>query len=152
MAATTTGAFKAHLEAGGFGIAFYRDRAPKDAVLPFGVITEGIAQTPDGGGDLGDTDAERWVAELVQVSVYEQWRDAEGKAAESYTLPDGVWRRLEGARMTTPKPGTVKVTGRRRVPAVEGTSQDTGLLSAVNGVDGANVVANHFTCTFRRTA
>jgi hypothetical protein len=133
-------------------LAFYRDRAPKDAVLPFGVITEGIAMTPDGGGDLGDQTAERWVAELAQVSVYEQWRDAAGQASERYDLPDAIWRRLEGARLTTPKPGTIKVTGRRRVPAVEGTSQDTGLLSAVNGVDGANVVANHFTVTIRRTA
>lgn len=165
MAATTSGALKAWLEAPSpgnpyhTGMAFYRDRAPRDSegalavTLPFGVITEAIAVTPVPMGDLGDQDADRQVLELAQVSIYEVWRDVEGKPAEQYDLPTKVWRRLEGARLVDgPKPATVKVTGRRRLPAIDGTSQNVGLLSAVGGVDGANVVANHFTVTIARDA
>lgn len=153
MSATTAGALKALLESGGFGIPFYRDRAPKDQGLPFGVITEAIAVTPAKMGDLGDPAADLFVDEMVQVSIYETWRGPDGRVTENYMLASGVFRLLRGARLTTPHPGVVIVTGYRRVPDVAGTAPDTaGLGSVPTGDRGANVVATHFTGMVRRQA
>jgi hypothetical protein len=152
MAATTSGALKAWLEGGDLGLPFFRDRAPKDQGLPFGVITEAIAITPVRTGDFGDQTAERVVDEMAQVSVYEVWRTADGRPAEDYERPGKVYKRLHGAVLSTPKPGVVKVTGERRTPDVAGPQADTSGLAAVqSGADGSNVVASHFTVMIRRT-
>lgn len=152
MSATTAGALKAHLEAGELGLAFYRDRAPQEAALPYGVISEAISITPIPMGDKGDPAADLQVDEQAQVSVYETWRGSDGKPAEDYPMPGRVHRRLEGARLETPKPGVVTVIGRRRLLEVEGRNQDTGSLGGLTTPDGANVVANHITVLIRRDA
>jgi hypothetical protein len=153
MAATTAGALKAWLEAGSLGISFFRDRAPKDQALPFGVIQEAISIVPIPMGDHSDQTADRQVTEQAQVSIYEVWRDATGKPAERYDLPSLVYRRLEGALLVDgPHHGRVKVIGARRQPDVEGPNANTGTIAVDSGTDGANVVANHFTVAIRRDA
>lgn len=94
MAATTAGALKTWIEAGGLGVAAYRERAPENATYPHVVVHEALSIIPDADGDLGDTGATHTVAETVQVSLWQQ------RASESYTLRDALIRRLDGARLT----------------------------------------------------
>jgi hypothetical protein len=159
VSATTSGAVKAHLESTtpSLGIPFFRDRAPKKVTLPFGVIQEGISVVPVPMGDTGDQAAEKVVAEDVQVAIYEVWRDAEGRMIERYDLPDKVFRRLQGALLPGVPSGwgAVQVLGRVRLPQVEGPAglaTPLGPVGGQRGDDGANVVANIFTCRIRRSA
>lgn len=109
MAATTAGALKAYIESLGLGLSSYRDAAPSaddpngrriPAVpYPFTTVREGIAITPNRDGDLGDPAAFLTVRELLQVDLWQMWRDAAGKPAESYTLPGVLMQRLRGARL-----------------------------------------------------
>jgi hypothetical protein len=95
MSATTGGALKAWIEAGGLGIAAYRDSAPENATWPHVVVHEGLVKIPDQDGDTGDTGATHTIAETVQVSLWQQ------RADEFYTLPDALVRRLHGTRLPT---------------------------------------------------
>lgn len=99
MAATSSAAIKAHLEAQGLGISVHRDTAPKDATYPYVTVQEAISVTPDLHGDNG---ADPSVAEQVQVDVWQRWKDAaSGSVTESYTLPDAVAEALSGAVLTS---------------------------------------------------
>lgn len=144
MSATTSGALKAHLERAGLGLPFFRDAAPQDQVLPFGVIQEAVAVVPDRDGDLGEQGpGAHSAAEEAQVTVFQEWRTTDGRAAEAYDLPDRVLRTLHGARLTT-APATVygvRVGGRVRFPPAS---------SAGASPNGANVVQDVFTLTIRR--
>lgn len=151
MSATTGGAIKAHLErpTGPVrGVAWYRDRAPKDAPMPCGVIQEGIGQTRVPMGDTQDPDADKVVLELVQVTLFQTWRSADGKAAENYTLPGLVWKDLDGARPATAPTGVsgMAVRGRVRTPAVDGVG------AGLDPANGANVVQDVFTIAITRSA
>lgn len=102
MAATTAGAVKALLEAQGLGISVHRDQAPDNQTLPYVSVTESVSLTPDQGGDLGDTRATRYVTELVQVDLWQHWRDpSSGAMSESYTLPSAIVAALQGASLPT---------------------------------------------------
>lgn len=91
MAATSSGAVKAFLEAQGLGVAVYRDVAPASAVLPYVTVQEGISLVPEDHGDHG---ADAAVTELVQVDLWQ------AQGAETYTLPDAVVGALHGAVLT----------------------------------------------------
>lgn len=149
MSATTAGAVKAWLEGGNFGIPFFRDRAPAEQALPFGVVQDGISVVPVPMGDTQDQAAERVVEEQIQVAIYEEWRNAAGKMVEQYALPDNVEKRLRGAvipQMPKAQQGC-QVLGRVRQLAVDGRNIQ-GILSET--ADQANVVATIYTVVIRR--
>jgi hypothetical protein len=151
MSATTGGALKAHLESPdlALGVAVFRDRAPKDQRLPFIVVTEGIAITPERHGDHQDPAANPGVSEVAQVSLFQAWRGSDGKPAEDYTLARKVYRALHGSKLLT-APTTVygvAVSLWTRVPAVDGPP---GRGAAPGAAEAANVVHDAFTLTIRR--
>lgn len=99
MAASTSGALKALIEAGGLSISAYRDEAPDGSTLPYVTILERIALVPNGVDGRYDRDSGAHSGnETVQVSLWEQWRHPTTKAlTESYTLSDALVRLLDGA-------------------------------------------------------
>lgn len=102
MAASTAGAIKALIESAGLGLAAYRDEAPKGATKPYVTILERIAVVPNGSDGRFDHDAgAHSINETVQVSLWEQWREAAdgGALRESYTLSDALVRLLDGASL-----------------------------------------------------
>jgi hypothetical protein len=117
MAASTAGALKAYLEAQGLGVSVYRDTAPETASLPYITVTESISVTPDAAFNAFD-DPQGHVREVVQVDIWQQWRDPDTNAlVESYSLPDAVTLALTGSRLSsapTPTPG-VTLQGVRRL-------------------------------------
>jgi hypothetical protein len=119
MAATTAGALKALIEAGGLSLAAYRDDAPKDAVLPYVIVHEGIALVPSPTDSRFDRAGGRPSGEeTVQVSLWQQWRDSGGVMVESYTLPDALAELLDGAVLTASPKHTwgVRFISSRRLP------------------------------------
>jgi hypothetical protein len=151
MSATTGGALKAHLESFARGVPWYRDRAPQDAVLPFGIIQEAISVVPLAMGDTTDQTAERVVQEEAQVTLYQVWRGADGKPAEQYPLAEAIYKDLQGARLAThPKQVSgVKVTGMVRRLEVDNPN---GSAVRADTTDGANVVAHIYLLNIWRTA
>ena len=137
MSATTAGAIKAWVEAGGLGVAAYRDGAPTDdsgaitAPYPHVVIQEGLDYGVDAGGDTGDQAAERTITELVQVDLFQYARTlvaGGSQNAESYTLHGALVARLHGARI--PAVGAqavygVLVRGGRRWPISDNVVRHT---------------------------
>lgn len=100
MAATTSGAFKALIEAAGLGLAVYRDQAPTDAAYPHVTVSERIGLSTELDGDTGDNNASQGVNELVQVDVWQRWRNPDTNAIEeSYTIPDALVDLLHGTRL-----------------------------------------------------
>lgn len=101
MAASTAGALKALIEAGGLGLSAYRDKAPPAAPLPHVTITERITLVRNGADGRFDHDAgPRTANETVQVSLWEHWRNpATGALSESYTLSDALTRLLDGTTL-----------------------------------------------------
>lgn len=101
MAASLGGAIKALLESQGLGVPVFRDRAPANQSLPYVVVYEGIAVVPEVAFNAYD-DPEGHVSELVQVSLYQQWRDSlTGGLVESYTLADAMTLALHRNHLTT---------------------------------------------------
>lgn len=102
MAATTSGAIKAHLESLGLGVSVYRDGPRPGQAVPYIVVTEGISTVPSvsAAGDHGDPDADITVSEQVQVDIVQAARDSAGQNIERYDLPGLVYRALHGARLT----------------------------------------------------
>jgi hypothetical protein len=96
VSASTAGALKAFLEAQSLGIAVYRDQAPENQALPYVIVNEAVAMTPDALED----GASGTVREEVTVDVWMAWKDVTtGLRTESYTLPSAVARVLQGARL-----------------------------------------------------
>lgn len=148
MSATTAGALKAHLEGKGRGVPWFRYRAPKDQALPFGVIQDGISTTPLPMGDTSDPAADKVVTELAQCTLFQEWRDSDGNAAEQYPLPGQIYRDLDGAVLATHPAGTthVKVRGVVRLPRI-----DSPGTSAAEDADGANLIQDTFTVSLHRS-
>lgn len=148
MSATTSGALKAHLEAKGRGVAWYRFRAPKEAVLPFGVIQEGISTTPLPMGDTSDPTGDKVVTELAQCTLFQAWRNPDGSAAEMYALPGQIWRDLDGAVLVGHPAGTahVRVRSQVRLPRIDSPGE-----SAAEDADGANLIQDTFTVSLSRS-
>lgn len=152
MSATTSGAVKAYLESLGVpGLSVYRDRAPQDATLPLANVQERIALTLDQDGDLMDPDADRGCLEQCQVAVFQAWRDADGRNAESYTLVPQIVRALHGSQLLTTGPNLpnarvwgVRVRGVTRIPQIDGPG------STGDSADRANIVQDVITLDVRR--
>ena len=99
MAANSANAVKALLESLGLGVSVYRDAPAKNAALPYILVHEGISVVPDNAFNAFD-DPEGHVRELVQVSVWQTWKNLRtGDIVESYTLPDAVYKALRGGRL-----------------------------------------------------
>jgi hypothetical protein len=103
VSATTSGAIKAALEAAGLGVPWYRDVAPDTQQPPFGTVQESIGLDVEASGDEGDPQAHVSVAELVQVDLWQAWKTANGRPAESYDLPSRTVRALRAASLPTPQ-------------------------------------------------
>lgn len=89
MAQTTAGALKVAIESLGLGISAYRDQAPAGLDLPYVVVQEAIAVTPDALEDGRLTSG----AEQVQIDVYERLGE------ENYALMPGLRVGLHGTRL-----------------------------------------------------
>lgn len=102
MAASTAGALKSLIEAGGLSLAAYRDAAPERAGLPYVTVREAIAVVPSASNARYDRAGTAPTGrETAQVSLWQRWRDpATGTVAESYTLPDALAELLDGAQLT----------------------------------------------------
>ena len=96
--ATTAGAVKVLIEGAGLGLAAYRDRVPEDVNLPYVSIMEGLALIPD---KLETSDGGyRTCREIVQIDLWQQWRDPSSRAiTENYTLAPALTRLLEGSNL-----------------------------------------------------
>lgn len=120
MAASTAGALKALIEAGGLGISAHRDEAPANSTLPYITILERIALVPDRSNARFDHGAGAQAGnETVQVDLWERWRDPATKALnESYTLSDALVRLLDGASLPVAPTHVwgVKFISSRRLP------------------------------------
>lgn len=147
MAATTSGALKAYIEGLGLGLSVYRDAAPgKDSPekerlpavpFPFVTVRESISTVLNMDGDLSDAAATVSARELVQVDLWQRWRDlASLKPLESYTLPGALVKRLRGARLVPV--GTAVVYGVAGVSFVRLLEEER------------NVVHHAITCTVHR--
>lgn len=135
MAASTSGALKAYVEGLGLGLAVYRDQAPKDAPLPFVTVIEDLTTTLNADGDLGDHGAQQTVRELVQVSLWQTWRDSAGRVAETYGLGPTLAARLRGAQLVP--------VGSRRTYGVSAVSYQRLLEEEANVVHHAITVTVH---------
>ncbi len=106
MAASTAGALKAKIEAAGLGLSAFRDEAPENMdgtlrVPPYVTIAESLSIIPEGHFNPID-DTTGHVSELVQVDLWEQWRDKDSRViTESMTKAGDLIRALHGARLTT---------------------------------------------------
>ena len=123
MAASTTGALKAFIEAQGLGISVYRDQAPSGTARPYITVTEAIAITPD---LLEDASAGSAVEE-VSIDIWMDWKNvtsgvvngvAPGGLLESYTLVSAVMQSLIGARLSTAPTTVYGVVIKRAGPRI----------------------------------
>lgn len=142
MSATSSGALKAIIEAAGLTISAYRDDMPQLAVMPCVTIDENVATSQERHGDSGDPAGHHGESELVNVHLWELWRDGEGKAAERYELVRGLKKALRTARpfIYGPDAAPVRCYGIR----VDGHARIVE--------DENNVVHHTITCTLRRDA
>lgn len=147
MAATSSGALKAYIEAAGLSLSAYRDAAPSkpgqerrlpNVPMPYVTIREAVAVTVNRDGDLSDPNAALTVQEVVAVDLWQQWRTPEGKPAEDYTLPGRLLVQLRGARLVP--------VGASVVYGVTGVSM-VRLLE-----EESNVVHHAYTLTIHRAA
>ena len=125
MAASTGGAIKAWVEAGGLGLAVYRSPAPDSATYPFVTVDERISLIPEAHGDNGQGAA---VTETIQVNLWQR------RTAESHTLLNALIQRLHG----------VTINGPTHVYGVR-----TDFASTVPDPD-PQVVHDQITCSVRR--
>jgi len=144
MAATLAGLFKAHLEALGLGVSWYRDGAPAgvaDSGVVFGVVQDGISMVPERHGDHGDPLGHQGDIELVQLDLYQPARVADPVRAgqtlpgESRTLHLAVRRALTllaGKSYGTPPVRVYGVTvqGGRRWPISDNVVRHTWTVAA----------------------
>lgn len=142
MSATSSGALKAIIEAGGMSVAAYRDAIPTGQTMPVVTIDENVATSQERHGDTGDVDAHAGESELVYVHLWELWRDDDGKPAERYELPRKLKATLRNARPFSygPTDAPVRVYGIR----IDGHARIVE--------DEENVVHHTITCTLRRDA
>ena len=136
MAATTAGSLKAGLEAQGWGVPWYRRRAPKEQARPFGTIREGIVATTDRSGDQGDPDAPLLLSETVQLDLWQDARLSGVPGGEVYELAARVLAYLRSARLV--EVGTSHVYGVTGLSYLEVPDPDPA------------VVHHAFTATIRR--
>lgn len=114
MAANISNAIKSLIEGSGLGVACYRDAAPANEELPYVTISEGITATTEGRADGGAASSTQ---EVIQVDLWEAWKDAEGEIVESPVLGRDVVKVLHGAQLPTApmRAHGVTVISRRRL-------------------------------------
>lgn len=96
MSASTAGALKTLIEGASLGVSAYRHRAPEGQAYPHVVIHEAISTTPEPAFSQFD-DSQDHVNELVQVDLWQRWKNEDGTLAESYTLADALARVFRGS-------------------------------------------------------
>lgn len=119
MSATTAGALKALIEAGGLGITADRDeRSRLNTAANWVTISEGISAVPASINTPYDPLGPKVVSELAQVDLWQTWRDDNKNILESAALAKSLVRLLDGARLPTSPTRTFGVTVRssRRMP------------------------------------
>lgn len=123
MAATSSGAIKAYLEALGFGVPVFRDGPRPGQELPYIVVTEGVSAGLDGSGngDYGDASSPLNIIELVTVDLVQQARIKTAGATrttERYGLAEAIAHALNHTRLPAhPAPVTaVRVQDIDRIP------------------------------------
>lgn len=119
MSASTSGALKAHLEAAGLGLTVDRDeRSKTNTAANWVTISEGISVVPKSINTPRDGLGPKAVSELVQVDLWQKWKDPDKNVLESPALAKSLIRSLDGARLTTSPTLTWGVTVRsaRRMP------------------------------------
>ncbi|MGJ5895150.1 hypothetical protein ACSCBZ_24820 [Streptomyces niveiscabiei] len=124
MAATTSGAIKAYLEARGFGVPVFRDGPRQGQGEPFIVVQEGIPAGLDtiANGDFGDPNAEINIAETVIVDLVQRARVQTGaattKVTERYGLAEAIAHALHGCTLSAhpAKVTAVRVQDIDRIP------------------------------------
>ncbi|MEV5659798.1 hypothetical protein [Streptomyces flaveolus] len=105
MAASTSGAIKARLEALAFGVPVFRDGPREGQAPPFIVVQEGMPAGLDraGTGDFGDPAAEINVIETVTVDLVQQARIKTGatttRVTERYGLAEAIAHALHGCQL-----------------------------------------------------
>lgn len=100
MAASISGSLKALIEAAGLGLAVFRDDAGSAATgTAWVTVAEALSVTRDRLGDEGAADA---LTELVQVDLWQPWRQdpVTGGPAEDYDLADQLFSVLHGAQLS----------------------------------------------------
>lgn len=127
MAATTSGAIKARLEALGSGVPVFRDGPRPGQAEPYIVVTEGVSTGLDtrGNGDFGDPAAEIQITEIVTVDLIQRARTKTGAAtarnAERYGLAEVIAHALHGCTLPDhPAPvHAVRVQDIDRIPIAD---------------------------------
>jgi hypothetical protein len=105
MAASTSGAIKARLEALQFGVPVFRDGPREGQAEPYIVVQEGIPAAPEpiANGDFGDPAAEINIVETVVVDLVQQARIKTGarttKVTERYGLAEAIAHALHGCQL-----------------------------------------------------
>lgn len=105
MAASTSGAIKARLEALAFGVPVFRDGPREGQAEPYIVVQEGLpaARNLIGAGDFGDPAAEIPIVETVVVDLVQQARVKTGprvtKVTERYGLAEAIGSALHGCQL-----------------------------------------------------
>ena len=140
MSASTSGAIKAYIESLHLNVAVHQAGAqPANLGLPYVLIGEAFNITPERAFNQLD-DPEGHVAELVQLDLWERWRDKPGGAREeSYTLKDALLLGLKGAHLTG-APNHVSgivIQGAHRLPP----DQKTNLVHTVITLEVRRVLA-----------
>jgi hypothetical protein len=117
VAATLSGAIKAHIEGQGLGVPAFRDEVPRGQNYPYVVVREGIALTQEPAANAFSGD--HAVIELVQIDIWMQKRSPHSQAVtEDYELPDALTRAVNGVSLAQAptKVYGMKVVGRTRFP------------------------------------
>lgn len=147
MSLTLAGAIKAELEGLGWGLAVFRDGAPRrrDGTLatgyPYLTVQEGIALVTERHGDQGDPDADLAVAEQAQLDLWQAARVPDPgrpdrtRSVEDPRLAERIVRRLRSWR--PPALGTpptvvygVTVSVGQRWPVADNVVRTTWTITA----------------------
>lgn len=127
MAASMSGAIKAHLEALAFGVPVFRDGPRTGQAEPYIVVQEGLPATRNlrAAGDFGDPNAEIPIVETVVVDLVQQARVKTGpkttRVTERYGLAEAIGAALHGCRLpASPAPVTaVRLVDIDRIPIAD---------------------------------
>ncbi|RMB85622.1 hypothetical protein [Streptomyces shenzhenensis] len=127
MAASTSGAIKARLEALQFGVPVFRDGPREGQAEPFIVVQEGMPAGLDttANGDFGDPAAEINIIETVTVDLVQRARVKTGarttKVTERYGLAEAIAHALHGCQLPAhpAKVTAVRVDDIDRIPIAD---------------------------------
>lgn len=124
MAASTSGAIKAYLEALAFGVPVFRDGPREGQTEPYIVVQEGLpaARNLTASGDFGDPTADIPITETVVVDLVQQARVKTGpkttRVTERYGLAEAIGHALHGCTLpaSPARVTSVRLTDIDRIP------------------------------------